>query len=343
VVRLRLPKWLRWGVGLAAFAFAVEYLVLPQIAGARKALDVLGGVKPQYLVLGSVLEILSVVAYAALTRSVLPRDNRPSLFTLLRIDTTTLGLSHIVPGGAATAGALRFRLLHAAGVPGPDAAFGAAVQGVGSAVVLNVVLWLGLVVSIPLRGFDPLYTTAAAAGAVLVAAGVGAVLLLTRGQESSVRAVRWVAKKVPFITEDTGERFVRTAASRLKELARDRNMLTQAIVWATLNWLLDAAALWVFITAYGYQLGLDGLIVSFGLANVAAALPLTPGGLGIVEGVLVPTIVGFGAPRGIAVLGVVSYRLVNFWLPIPVAGLAYISLRSSTARLPHKFRTLVRR
>ena len=104
--------------------------MLPQIAGARKALDVLGSVQPQYLVAGTVLEILSVVAYAALTRSVLPPGGRPSLFTLLRIDATTLGVSHIVPGGAATAGALRFRLLHAAGVSGPDAAFGAAVQGV---------------------------------------------------------------------------------------------------------------------------------------------------------------------------------------------------------------------
>lgn len=340
--RFRLPRWLRWGAGLAAVVFAVEYLVLPQIAGARKALEVLGDVRPTYLVLGAVLEILSVVAYAALTRSVLPRADRPSLWTLLRIDTTTLGVSHIVPGGAATAGALRFKLLHAAGVSGPDAAFAAAVQGVGSAIVLNVLLWVGLVVSIPLRGYDPLYATAAGAGALLIAGGVLAVLLLTRGQESSVRVVRAVARRVPMVAEDTAERFVRTAAARLVELARDRNMLVQAVLWAALNWLLDAAALWVFVQAYGYRLGLDGVIVSFGLANVVAALPLTPGGLGIVEGVLVPTIVGFGAPRGIAVLGVVSYRLVNFWLPIPVAALAYLSLRSGRAHLPRRWTALSR-
>ena len=144
------------------------------------------------------------------------------------------------------------------------------------------------------------------------------------------------------ISEDTAEQFVRTAAARLVELSRDRAVLVQAVLWATLNWLLDAAALWVFISAYGFQLGLDGLIVSFGLANVVAALPLTPGGLGLVEGVLVPTIVGFGAPRSIALLGVVSYRLVNFWLPIPAAGIAYVSLRGSSARLPRKWRALVR-
>jgi uncharacterized protein (TIRG00374 family) len=326
----------------------VEYLVLSQIAGARKALEVLGGVRPGYLAAGAVLEILSVVAYGALTRSVLPRATRPSLWTLVRIDTTTLGLSHIVPGGAATATALRFRLLHAAGVSGPDAAFGAAVQGVGSAIVLNVLLWVGLVVSIPLRGYNPLYATAAGAGALLIAGGVAAVVSLTRGQESSVRFVRAVARRVPMIAEDTAERFVRSAAARLVELARDRAMLAQAVLWATLNWVLDAAALWVFVLAYGYRLGLDGLTVSFGLANVAAALPLTPGGLGVVEGVLVPTIVGFGAPRGIAVLGVVSYRLVNFWLPIPIAALAYLSLRagplrSGRAHLPERWAALLRR
>ena len=341
--RLRLPRWLRWGAGLAAVAFAVEYLVLPQIAGARNALHVLGGVRPGYLALGAVLEILSVIVYAALTRSVLPADGRPNLWTLVRIDATTLGISHIVPGGAATASAVRFRLLHMHGVSGPDAALGAAVQGVGSAIVLNVLLWVGLVVSIPVRGFNPLYTTAAVLGAGLVASGVAAVVMLTRGQESSVRIVRAVARRIPYLTEDTVERYVRTAAVRLRQLARDRRMLVQAVLWATLNWVLDAAALWVFIAAYGFRLGLDGLIVSFGLANVVAALPLTPGGLGLVEGVLVPTIVGFGAPRGIALLGVVSYRLVNFWLPIPVAGLAYLSLRADSLRLPESWQQLVRR
>jgi uncharacterized protein (TIRG00374 family) len=332
---LRPPRWLRAGAGLVAVGFVVEYLVLPQIAGAHKALEVLGGVRPEYLVGGAALDVLSVVVYAALTRSVLPRAGRPGLWTLLRIDTTTLGVSHVVPGGAATAGALRFRLLVAAGVSRTDAAFGSAVQGVGSAVVLNVVLWAGLVVSIPLRGVNLLYATAAGCGAVLIAAGVAAVLLLTRGRESSVRVVRSLARRLPVVTPDAAERLIRTVAARLVELARDRRVLAQAVVWATLNWLLDAAALWVFVRAYGYQLDLDGLVVSFGLANVVAALPITPGGLGLVEGVLVPSLVGFGAPRGIALLGVVSYRLVSFWLPIPAAAAAYLSLRGR-AGLPRR-------
>jgi hypothetical protein len=47
----------------------------------------------------------------------------------------------------------------------------------------------------------------------------------------------------------------------------------------------------------------------------------------VVEAVLTSTLIGFGTPKGVAILGVISYRLVNFWLPIPLGGAAYVSLR----------------
>jgi uncharacterized membrane protein YbhN (UPF0104 family) len=104
-------------------------------------------------------------------------------------------------------------------------------------------------------------------------------------------------------------------------------MMVRTVSWASANWFLDAAALWVFLLAFGFRAPFDGLVVAYGLANVLAAIPITPGGLGVVEAVLTATLIGFGAPRGIAVLGVISYRLVNFWLPIPFGAAAYISLR----------------
>ena len=94
--------------------------------------------------------------------------------------------------------------------------------------------------------------------------------------------------------------------------------------WAALNWILDAASLWVFIFAFGHAVSPIDLLVAYGLANILAVIPITPGGLGVVEGVLIPTLVGFGTPKATAILGVLSYRLVNFWLPIPLGGVAYL-------------------
>jgi hypothetical protein len=48
--------------------------------------------------------------------------------------------------------------------------------------------------------------------------------------------------------------------------------------------------------------------------------------------VLVPTIVGFGTPQGFALLGVLTWRLAQYWLPLPLAVLAYLSLRAGPLR-----------
>ena len=100
-------------------------------------------------------------------------------------------------------------------------------------------------------------------------------------------------------------------------------------MWAAANWLLDAASLWAFVAAYGHFTAPIDLFVAYGVANVLAAVPLTPGGLGIVEAVAATSLIGFGVPAGIAWLGVISWRLFNFWLPIPVGAGAYLSLRVS--------------
>jgi uncharacterized membrane protein YbhN (UPF0104 family) len=55
----------------------------------------------------------------------------------------------------------------------------------------------------------------------------------------------------------------------------------------------------------------------------------TPGGLGVIEVTLVAVTVGFGAPRPTAVLAVLGYRIVNYWLPLLPGAVAYIRLRLS--------------
>ena len=69
------------------------------------------------------------------------------------------------------------------------------------------------------------------------------------------------------------------------------------------------------------------LAVAYAAANIASAIPVTPGGLGVIEVTLVAITVGFGAPRATAVLAVLGYRIVNYWLPLPPGAIAYLRLR----------------
>lgn len=329
--RSRWPRWLprpvRRITKILLFAFVVQFLVLPQVNGTRKAIRLLGHVNLPYLVVGVLLEASAIVSYALLTRAVLPRVGSPSLFTLLRVQLSTLGFSHVAPGGAAAGSPLGYRLLTNAGVAGPEAGFALATQGMGSAVVLNVLLWLALVVSIPLNGFNPIYLAAAVVGLIAIGGFALLVVTLTRGEEKSARVLSAIASHLPFVDRHAVTELVHRVADRLRELGTDRQLLRRAAGWAAANWLFDAASLWVFVAAYGHRVPVVGLLVAFGLANVLAAIPITPGGLGVIEAVLTSTLVGFGTPSAVAILGVATYRLLNFWLPIPLGALAYLTLR----------------
>ena len=67
------------------------------------------------------------------------------------------------------------------------------------------------------------------------------------------------------------------------------------------------------------------LVIAYGVANIAAAIPSLPGVLGVVEATVSGILVG-SAPPGRSPSGASSAGgLVNFWLPIPVGGAAYLS------------------
>jgi putative heme transporter len=320
-----------WQVGrLLLLALIVEYLVVPQLAGPRKVAHLLTQVNPLLLLAGVGLEGAALVCYAQLTRTVLPSRHTLNLLTVLRIQFATLSVSHCAPGGSATGTALGYRLMTQVGVARSDVGFALAMQGIGSAVVLNLILWVALVVSIPVWGFSAVYLVAAAVGMVLLAAAGLLLFLFTRGQQRVGAALERLAGRLPFVDGAALRGSFEQVAGRLQDLGRQRGLLARAALWASGNWLLDAGSLAVFVGAFGHWVNPDGLLVAYGLANVLAAIPLTPGGLGVIEATLTSVLVGFGTPRGVATLGVVGYRLVNFWLPIPLGGLAYLSLQVKT-------------
>jgi len=73
--------------------------------------------------------------------------------------------------------------------------------------------------------------------------------------------------------------------------------------------------------AFQYQPGFGPLAVAYATANIASAIPVTPGDPGVAEVTLVAIAVGFGAPRATAILAVLGYRLVSYCLPLPAGGL----------------------
>jgi uncharacterized protein (TIRG00374 family) len=336
-IRRRLRIWRPWlsmlakparrGVLVLVLLLVVEYLVVPELVGASKDLYLLGRVNAAWLVAGLVLEGVSLFCYALLTRVLLPPGRKPRLSRLFRIDLSAAAVAHVIPAGTLGTAALGYRLFTAEGISGNDAAVMMAAKGLGSTVILNVLLWLSLVISIPLAGFRPIYGTVAIAGTLVLLGAAALVLGVTRGTGLATRVLRAAGDKIPGLSGERIERAIRDASGTFSMLARDKRVLTWSLTWASLNWLLDAASLWCFVAAFGRLVNPVELFAAYGIANVAGVLPVTPGGLGVVDSVAPLLLVGFGVTRGVATLGVISWRLVNFWLPIPAGAVAYVSLR----------------
>ena len=308
-------------------AAIVYFFVIPLIPGFRQAVDDLHTIDPYLLTAGIGFQAIALFCYSLLTKAALgEHGDRISALRLFRIQLSTKALGNIVPGGSAASSALGYRLITMCGVAGPDAAFALATAGIGSAVMLNLILWFGLIVSIPVRGVNPVYGTAAIVGIILMAFAAFLIFGLVEGQGRSERIVRGIARRLGFDDDHAAEVLAHLGA-RIESLAADRQLLRRVAMWAALNWVVDALSLWVFLRAFGGSVAVDGLIVAFGIANVFSVVPITPGGLGIVEGLYIPTLVGFGLARQSATVGVLSYRVAQYWLPIAVGWLCYLSLR----------------
>jgi uncharacterized membrane protein YbhN (UPF0104 family) len=146
------------------------------------------------------------------------------------------------------------------------------------------------------------------------------------GQGRAERVLRWGARHLG-LSEDRAAAGVRHIGARLEDLAGDRRLLARVLGWAAANWLIDAAALWVFLRAFGVSTDVDALIVAFCFVNVLAVIPITPGGLGLIDTVLPLTLVGFGLTSSAAFLGVAAYRLAQYFFPILLGGVLYGTLR----------------
>jgi uncharacterized protein (TIRG00374 family) len=335
-------KPLRRGVVIFALLLVIEYLVVPELVGASKDLYLLGRVNAAWLAAGVVLEGVSLFCYGLLTQAVLPPGaHNPGLSRLLRIDLAAAAVAHVIPAGTVGSAGIGYRLFTAEGIKGNDAAVMMATKGLGSTAVLNVLLWLSLVISIPLAGFHPIYVTVAVIGAVVLFAVAALALGITRGASRASRILHAAGDRIPGLTGARLERAVLDTAASLSALGRDRRVLARSLTWASLNWLLDAVSLWCFVAAFGRLVNPVELFAAYGIANVAGALPLTPAGLGVIDSLVPLMLVSFGVTRSVATLGVLGWRLVNFWLPIPVGAAAFVSLKVPRGAGPKAMRAAI--
>ncbi len=99
-----------------------------------------------------------------------------------------------------------------------------------------------------------------------------------------------------------------------------------AVLSPLVAWGFDIGALWAAFQAFGHAPPAAVLVMGYYVGTLANTLPL-PGGIGGVEGGMIGSFLAFGVNGTLAVLAVLAYRTISYWLPTVPGAIAYVRLR----------------
>lgn len=133
-----------------------------------------------------------------------------------------------------------------------------------------------------------------------------------------VRVLSWV-NSVRGKPSDTGLEKWREMLAQLESVQLGRRDLGEAFGWSLFNWIADVACLLVACYATGGNPSVAGVMVAYAAARAVGSIPLMPGGLLVVEAVLVPGLVSSGMSLASAISAMLIYRLVS-WIFISAIG-----------------------
>jgi uncharacterized membrane protein YbhN (UPF0104 family) len=317
---------------LSALAFL--YFVLPKLAGIGTTVHRIERGDAWWIALGVLFEVLSFAGYVILFRAVFVDDagrigwRESYVITMAGLVATRLFAAAGAGGVAITAWALRRAGMEPRLVATRMVAFMVLLYVIyaGSLLIDGIGLGTGL---FPGGGSFAITFVPAIIAAVMFAV-VGAMALLPDdierrlGRWASISGSdhRWVARAlaIPALAASG----VRTAIDLIRR--RDPRLLG-APAW----WGFDICVLWAMFHAFGSPPPFTVILMAYFVGTFGNLLPL-PGGLGGVEGGMIGAFAAFGVEFNLAVLAVLSYRAISFWLPTLPGAVAYLQLRRIVAR-----------
>lgn len=314
--RRRMWQILRYAIGLA-----LGVLVLNALNGQRgdliEAVNQLGRVKLEWVVVAAVIEIFSYIALGALQSQLLEAaDVSLGVPFATSLSFASGAISSSLPGGPVFASIFTFRQYRRKGADGVVAVWALIGTLVFEAVALSLVATAGVGLAIQ-------------EGASYNLIGVTiATLVLFAAVDALVWQRRWLVWFVQRSFTWSRRRFGRPRrevyvvmeelTARLASVRLGRRELLRCLLFSAGFWACDCAALVASFGGVGAPVPWRGLLLAYGAGQLAANLPITPGGLGVVEGSLTVALVAFGGAEINAVTAVLLYRIISFWGPLVV-------------------------
>ncbi|WP_405096428.1 YbhN family protein [Micromonospora sp. NBC_01412] len=329
---LRRRRWVRLLVVAVGVVGAAVVGLRGRLPDPREFLTALTGAGYGWVVLAVLLQVVSLAAFALQQRRLLDALGvrlRRSRVVAISLAGTALSIS--LPAGAAVSTGYAIREYERAGASREVAAASAVVSGLASIGGLAL-LYVGggaVVLTRAPGGWDwrALAVVAVLGGLIALAVLVGRRQPRRRpagpvpGPDVSGGVVRRRARALLLSARQAWR-----AGASLR--ARD---WVGAVGYAAVKWAADLLCLAAAAQALRLSVGVTALAGIYLGVQIVRQVPLTPGGVGVIDTALVAGLTASGATAVSAAAAVLVYRMLSCWLLIPVGGVAGLTLRGERA------------
>jgi uncharacterized protein (TIRG00374 family) len=329
---------LKFSLNIQALLGVATHLLLPQITALIDSWHVLASMELWAVGLAFIAQVISYLGNGYLLQRILA----------IVLQEVTLGLSILIVLGSASIGMV------AGGVVGSTAAIyrwtSGAKGNAEGAILASLFLPLFnnlMLIAFSIFGLVHLFLAHRLTQAQLIGFGaillflgliIGGIALVVRYRIQAMKAIIWISTRTARLRRKSSDpKAIRQETAILFD-AWDKlwkGSWHRPVVGAILNVTFDMLTLYFFFLAAGYHVNPGVLLCGYGLPLLLGKMAfIIPGGVGVVESSMAVLYTGLGVPYAIAVVVVLGYRLISFWIPglagFPIAAYLQRSQRKST-------------
>lgn|GEM_PF-414486 len=306
----------RWAAGLGVLALSVE--VLSSHSGELSGIGtVFAHVRWWWLLPALLAEAASETSFVAVETRLLGAGGlHPPFGPLAGMTLASQAMANSLPGGPAVAAVYGFRWYRRLGADDTLASWALVGTTVFAALSLALLAGIGLVLATE-QGAT-LDLVPAVVGVLGVTLALGVLFVYERPLEVVARRVLRLSQRLIGRPRGDHERHVVALLDRLSRVRLSTAAAVEIVGWGFLNWLFDCTCFGFAFLAIGSAVPWKGLLLAYGAGQLAANLPVTPGGLGAVEGSITIALSYFGGATTADIAAVLIYRLLSFWLVLLV-------------------------
>ena len=166
----------------------------------------------------------------------------------------------------------------------------------------------------------------------LITVGVILLIYVCINETFGVKLTSWIIKIVSRFykkfNEGTEKRIieaVKTFQARMNALLRERSIIYYALPLSFVIWVFEILRVYVVFLAFGAKVSPILIGEVFILASFVGMVPLLPGGLGAIDGIMILFYSHAGITASLSAAATVVERLISFWMTTFV-GLIFLTM-----------------